>query len=101
MIDLKCVNCEHEISVLESEVMDNTSCPLCGENMLYKEEANDLIKKELKEELDKILIRLMNEDIRKLGADKVWNKLNKMELETRLMAIPIFLEATWQLKNLK
>jgi Zn-finger nucleic acid-binding protein len=110
MIDLKCVNCEHEISVLESEAMDNTSCPLCGGSMLYKKDADILINKEkeqenktkeLKEELDKTLIRLMNEDITKFGADKVWNELNKMEIESRLHALPIFLEATWRLKNLK
>ena len=102
---LKCINCQYTKEVMEQELMNNTECEICGGSMMFEEGADYLLSEKAKEEkiineqegldivLDKKLIEGMVEDLLKFGENKMWEEINKMDIETRLRVLPIFFEA--------
>lgn len=109
---IKCQKCGFTQEIIDSEVMDNTECILCGGSMLFKEGA-DYLAEEKKENitnetegintvLDKQILNTMINEIELMGEDKLWNEINKSNLELRLTLLPIFMEAKHQIdKNKK
>jgi hypothetical protein len=108
MIKLKCVDCGHTKNVFESEVMDNTECPICKGKMLLEESA-DYIKEQKKESekiktesegldgvLDNQLINTMVNELEQFGEAKVFAEINNLDIELRLRILPIFIEAKYQ-----
>ena len=110
MIKLKCVDCGHTKNVFESEVMDNTECPICKGKMLFEESA-DYVKEQKKESeniktesegldevLDNQLVNTMVSELEQFGEDKVWHEINHADIEIQLSMIPVFIEAKHKLQ---
>jgi hypothetical protein len=106
---IKCSHCGYTKAVMESELMENDNCELCGGAMLFEQSADYLeeqkkeeIKNEtegMNEQIDNMLISSMINDIEKVGEEKVWWEINHSEIDLRLLLIPIYLESLRRIKE--
>jgi len=106
---IKCSHCGYTKAVMESELMENDNCELCGGAMLFEQSADylaDQEKEEIKnetegmnEQIDNMLISSMIRDIEKVGEEKVWWEINHSEMDLRLLLIPIYIEAKQRIKE--
>ena len=108
---IKCSHCGYTKTVMESDLMDNDNCELCGGAMLFEQSADylaDQKKEEIKnetegmnEQIDNMLITSMINDIEKVGEEKVWWEINHSEIDLRVLLIPIYIEAKQRIKESK
>ena len=106
---LKCCKCGFLKDVMESEIMENTECPLCAGAMMFEESADyiaDQEKEEIKnetegmnEQIDNMLISSMIRDIERVGEEKVWWEINHSEMDLRLLLVPIYIEAKRRIRE--
>jgi len=114
---IKCSYCGYTKAVMESELMENDNCELCGGAMLFEQSADYLEEQErldndhkahdeiqnettsMNEQIDNILISSMIRDIEKVGEEKVWWEINHSEIDLRVLLIPIYIEAKQRIKE--
>jgi hypothetical protein len=96
-IKLKCSKCGYEREVLSSEMMDFVNCIICDGTMGFIEtESKVEIQNEtdgIDEVLNNYIIESIKRELESKGEEKVYDLINKMELEKRLIFLEYLFEA--------
>ena len=93
-LKLLCKNCDYQIEIFESEIADNTECPLCEHELILDEEKSEIKDENLRIIIDKMLIDRMKKEINSLGNQRAYEIIERMRISaTRVRYRKYFLLA--------
>jgi len=81
-LKLVCRNCDYSIEILESEIADNTDCPLCEHELILDEEKTEIRDENLRNIIDKMLVDRMRKEIESLGNQRAYEIIERMGIST-------------------